>query len=72
MLESISYYMIFGKPFVLYVGILALLCILATGAVILLNRIGHSVSMRWHFRFGYAAIAFSVIHGILLLLRYVD
>jgi len=68
MFEDIAYYMIFGKPLGAYLGIIALLSLLTTASIAILNRKGiASISMEWHFRLAYITLFFSLLHGLLML-----
>ena len=66
MLEQITFYPVFGKPLIMYLGILTLAGILATAAVAVANRHGiHTVPFIWHPRLAAVSIACAVIHGTL-------
>jgi len=71
MLQNITYFMIFGKPLIMYVGILTLLCFLLTASIAALNKKGiHRIPFAWHPRMAMASIALALIHGILGTLVY--
>ena len=64
MLNSISYYMIFGKPLIMYGGILTLLCFLFTATISVLNKKGiHTIPFEWHPRMAVISICLALIHG---------
>lgn len=66
MLEQITFYPVFGKPLIMYLGILTLTGFLATAAVAVANRRGiHTVPFAWHPRLAAFSIACAVIHGTL-------
>jgi hypothetical protein len=69
MFSSIAGYPIFGLPLALYVGIIALLCLLSTATISTLNkRRIRVISMKWHIRMAYVTITFALAHGLLNLL----
>lgn len=69
MFSAIAGYPIFGLPLALYLGIIALLCLLVTAAISTLNkRRIRFLSMKWHIRMAYVTIAFALVHGSLILL----
>lgn len=71
MLENISYYLIFGKPLILYGGILTLISLLSTATIGMLNHNGKTnISMNYHFWLARITVAFALIHGILGILAY--
>ena len=66
MLEQITFYPVFGKPLIMYLGILTLTGFLATATVAVANRRGiHTVPFAWHPRLAAVSIACAVIHGTL-------
>lgn len=66
MITEIAYFTIFGKPLIMYFGILTLTSILITALIPILNRRGITkIPLKWHFRFAYISIALAFIHGIL-------
>ncbi len=71
MLESISYYMIFGKPVIMYTGILALILFLFTALVGILNYKGiKTIPFKWHPKLAATAIIIALIHSLLGILVY--
>lgn len=71
MLTNITYYQIFGKPLIMYLGITTLLSFLFTATIALLNRRGiHKIPLVWHFRMAKISIALAIIHGLLGILAY--
>ena len=72
MLQNISYYQIFGLPFILYLGIITIGLFLITAILAILKRKGKlKMSIQWHYRLAYISIIFGIIHGILGILIYV-
>lgn len=71
MLRNISYYLIFGKPLIMYLGILTLLLFLFTALIGYLNVKGiQIIPFKWHPRFAIITIILALIHGILGILAY--
>lgn len=71
MLQEISYFPVFGKPLILYLGILTLLAFLLAAAVAVMNRKGiRTIPFRWHPRCAAAAIFLALVHGLLGTLAY--
>ncbi len=67
MLSNIAYYMIFGRPLVLWLGLLSLLLILFAALIATLNmkfkiRV---IPFKWHSRVAVIAVIVSLAHGIL-------
>ncbi|MFZ1129067.1 hypothetical protein [Methanoregula sp.] len=66
MLEEISFYLIFGKPLIMYLGILTLSGFLITALVAVMNRRGiHVIPFFWHSRIAVFSLACAIVHGIL-------
>jgi len=58
--------MIFGIPFIVYLGIITILMFMATATLALLKRKGKiKYSIQWHYRLAYLSILLGVIHSIL-------
>jgi hypothetical protein len=71
MLQNISYALFFGKPLIMYLGILTLAGFLLTASIAILNRRGiRVIPFRWHPRCALAAISLAVIHGALGVLAF--
>jgi hypothetical protein len=71
MLEEISYYLIFGKPLIMYLGIVTLAVLLFTVSVPVLNKRGiRIIPFTWHPRLAMLAIGLAIIHGALGVLAY--
>lgn len=71
MLESITYYLIFGKPLIMYLGILTLSSFLFTASIAILNRRGITIiPFKWHPRMAAISIMLAVTHGSLGVLAY--
>jgi hypothetical protein len=70
MFREISYFLIFGKPLILYLGILTLTLFLATAIIGILILKGKEIPFVWHIRIAGCAIASALFHGSLALLAY--
>jgi len=72
MLQEISFYLILGKPLIMYLGILTLTAFLVTALVAVANRHGiHTIPFVWHPRLAIFSIGCAVIHGILGVLLFI-
>ncbi|MBT3642836.1 hypothetical protein HN604_01795 [archaeon] len=71
MLESISYFLIFGKPAIFWGGLTTYFCLLMTIYLGRAARRGKLESgFKWHFRFAYTTAIVATIHGGLGILAY--
>jgi len=71
MFKYIAYFLIFGKPLILYTGILTLLSFLFTALIGLLNFKGiHKIPFKWHPRMAVISITLALIHGLMGILAY--
>ncbi len=71
MLEDITYYLILGIPFIVYIGIITITFIFLTAIIAILKRRGKiKISIKWHYRLAYVSILLATIHGILGILAY--
>ncbi len=71
MFQDISYALIFGKPLIMYLGILTLLSFLTTAAVGIMNMKGiTTIPFVWHPRLAVLSICLALIHGALGVLIY--
>jgi len=71
MLQEFSYYLIFGLPFILYLGIVVILMLFFTALIAILRRKGKTkLSVKWHYRLAYITIILGLIHGILGIFAY--
>ncbi len=71
MLQNITYFLIFGKPLIMYLGIITLLSffITATLGFMIIKGIG-KIPFRWHKATAIISILLAVVHGILGILVY--
>jgi hypothetical protein len=66
MLQEFSYYLIFGRPLIMYLGIITIVSFLITASIPLLHRRGVvKIPLVWHMRVAGIAIALGLIHGTL-------
>ncbi len=71
MFQDITYALIFGKPLIMYLGILTILTFFLTASIAILNFRGiHTIPFSWHPRCAAVALCLAVIHGILGILAY--
>ncbi|OGI16583.1 MAG: hypothetical protein A3J63_01905 [Candidatus Moranbacteria bacterium RIFCSPHIGHO2_02_FULL_40_12b] len=71
MLRNIAYFLILGKPVIMYLGILTLSSFLFTAYIGAMNLRGKTkIPLKWHFRMAKISIALAFIHGILGLSAY--
>ncbi|OGY26118.1 MAG: hypothetical protein A2Z24_01840 [Candidatus Woykebacteria bacterium RBG_16_44_10] len=70
-ISRLGYYLIFGKPLLLYLGILTLLSFFFTASIAILNRRGiHTIPLVWHFRMAKVSLTLATLHGLLAILAY--
>ena len=71
MLKNIATYLIFGKPLVLYGGLLTLLSFLLTAGFAYLKLRGRtSLPLRYHFHLARISLLFTLVHATLALSLY--
>lgn len=71
MLNNVSYFLIFGKPLMMYLGITTLACFLAAASVPIINKkTKFAIAFIWHIRIAKIAIALAILHGLLGVLSY--
>lgn len=72
MLQEITYYLIFGKPFIMYLGIATLLSFLITAFIgfSVYHRRMAIIPFKWHPKMAALSIALAIVHGILGVLLY--
>jgi len=71
MLQELTYYLIFGIPFIVYLGIITLIFFVVTASIASLKRRKKiKIDIKWHFRLAYVSIILAFIHGILGILAY--
>ena len=71
MFQEFTYYLIFGIPFIVYLGILTVFIFIITALLALLKRKGKiKISIKWHYNLAYVSIILALIHGIFGILAY--
>lgn len=71
MFQEITYHLIYGIPFIVYLGILTILFFIITALLALFKRKGKiKISIKWHYRLAYISILLGVIHGLLGIMAY--
>ncbi len=71
MLTNITYYLIFGKPVIWYLGILTFTSFLFTAYIGYMKLHGKTrIPLKWHFRMAAISLTLAAIHGILGILAY--
>lgn len=65
MIAKIAYFLIFGKPLIMYAGIFTYALFLSVAAIGIMNRRGIAIiPFRWHARLAILAIVFATVHAI--------
>lgn len=65
MVHTIATSMFWGKPLIMYGGLLTLILLLFTATVGFMNYRGvQIIPLPWHFRLALVVIAFALLHGI--------
>jgi len=71
MFQEISYYVIFGKPLILYLGAVTLILLVITLSLGILFYTGKiHLKFKWHPTFAILTLIFAIIHGTLGMLLY--
>lgn len=71
MLEQISYYLIFGRPLIMYLGIITLMSFIITATIGILYKKGLAkIPFKWHPRMAIASIILALVHGLLAIMSY--
>jgi hypothetical protein len=66
MLQQVSYYLIFGRPLILYLGIITVCMLLVTASIPVLSRRGLvKIPFVWHVRLAVLTICIALVHGML-------
>ncbi|MEK7598824.1 MAG: hypothetical protein AAB487_03785 [Patescibacteria group bacterium] len=64
MISGLAYTLVFGKPLIMYGGILTFLSLLFTAAISILNRKGViKIPFKWHPRMAIITIILGAIHA---------
>jgi hypothetical protein len=71
MFQNITYFLIFGKPLIMYLGIVTLIAFLFTASIAVMNLKGiRTIPFQWHPRCAIFAIVLALVHGALGVLAY--
>ncbi len=71
MLQEFSYYPIFGRPIILYLGIITVCLFLVTASIPVLSRRGVvKIPFVWHVRIAVLSICIALVHGMLGMAAY--
>lgn len=71
MFQEITYYLIGGIPFIVYLGVVTFLLFLCTALLAWLRKKGKTkISVQWHFRLAYVSLLLAGLHGILGIFSY--
>jgi hypothetical protein len=71
MFTEITYYIILGKPLIMYLGILTFLCFLTTASIGFLTITGiRRIPFKWHKRMAVISLTLALFHGALGILAY--
>ncbi|MCK5332391.1 hypothetical protein KAJ41_00830 [Candidatus Parcubacteria bacterium] len=71
MLENITYFLIFDKPLIFYLGILTFLSFFIAALIAILNMKGiNKIPFKWHPRFAIFSLLLALLHGLLGILAY--
>lgn len=71
MLQAISYYPVFGRPLIFYLGIITICSLLITASIPVLSRSGAvKIPFHWHIRIAGLSITLALIHGSLGIMAY--
>ena len=64
MLQEFSYYLIFGRPIILYLGMITICMFLATASIPFLSQRGVvKIPFVWHARMAVLSICIALVHG---------
>jgi hypothetical protein len=71
MISRIAYYIIFGQPIIVYMGILTYISLLSTASIGYLNFKGKArIPFKWHPRLAVATVILGAIHAVMGLSAY--
>lgn len=71
MLADISYYLIFGKPLIFYLGIITIFLLFCTALIgFSFQKRIWKIQFKWHTRLAVLTLLFALIHGVLAVLLY--
>jgi len=65
MISQLAFHLVFGKPLIMYGGILTFLSLLFTASISIMNANGiRIIPFKWHPRMAIATIVLGAIHAI--------
>ena len=71
MAGSIAYTMIFGKPLILYIGVITFFLLLLAASIAIMNKKGiQKIPFKWHPRIAILTICVAALHALLGILAY--
>ena len=71
MLEDVTYYLIFGKPLIMYLGLMTLLSFSFTASIAIMNKRDIKIiPFRYHPKMAIFSLTLAIIHGTLGVLAY--
>ncbi len=71
MLEDVTYYLIFGKPLIMYLGLMTLLSFSFTASIAIMDKRGLKIiPFRYHPKMAIFSLTLAIIHGTLGVLAY--
>jgi len=66
MFRTIAYTLLFGKPLIMWGGMVTFLCFLFTAYISFSNAQGnHAVPFKWHKRMAILSLSIALFHGLL-------
>ena len=71
MFDSVSYYLILGVPFVVYLGIIAVVLFIGTALFLVIPKKKSPVMFQWHRWVAFIALAVGIIHAFLGVMLYI-
>lgn len=72
MFNEITYYMIFGRPLIMYMGILTVSLLLFTAYIGYSNLHGNmKIPLKWHFVMAGISLVLALMHGLAGILAYI-
>jgi len=73
MIQKAAFFMIFGHPLIIYIGIFTVVCILCTATIGMLNYKGIKIiPFKWHLIFAVTTITLALAHAFLGLSIFLD
>lgn len=71
MIAQVAYYMILGKPLILYMGVITYSLLVFTALIPILNQKKiWNIPFVWHLRMAKISLAIATVHGLMGILSY--